>query len=196
MWPFIWGSKIETVSRKSCFCSVKEGGLGLTNFPCKCEALRVSSLVATLNFPDDNSFFLCKYFAGWHLARFLPQWLPLRDNSSPHSLNPTSFYSSCISILSRLYLNFVPLTTKAIYNARNKNFSPPSLQCAWVPFLGPGFSLHNHWGKVRDSRCDNRVNDLFWLIPLRDTKVRDALYRWRYIRSSQCAVCTWFSIPS
>lgn len=160
-YPFISGSKIETVSRKSCFCSVPEGGLGLTNFPCKCEALRVSSLLATLNFPDDKSFFLCKYFAGWHLARFLPQWLPLRDNSSPHSFNPTSFYSSCISILSRLYLTFLPLTTKAIYNTRNKNFSPPSLHRAWVPFLGPGFSLHNHWAKVRDSLCDNRVNDLF-----------------------------------
>lgn len=126
IWPFIWGSEIETVSRKSCFCSVPEGGLGVTNFPRKCEALRVSSLVATLNDLDDKSFFLCKYFARWHLARFLPQWLPLRDTSSPHSFNPTSFYSSCISILSRLDLTFVPLTTKAIYNALNKNFSPPS----------------------------------------------------------------------
>ena len=189
IWPFIWGSKIETVSRKSCSCSVPEGGLGLTNFPRKCEALRVSSLVATLNDPDDKSFFLCKYFAGWHLARFLPQWLPLRDNSSPHSFNPTSFYSSCISTLSRLDLTFVPLTTKAIYNALNKNFSPPSLHRAWVPFLGPGFSLRDHWAKVRDSLCDNRVNDLFWLITLRGIKVRDALYRWGYIRSSQCAVC-------
>ena len=72
IWPFIWGSEIETVSRKSCFCSVPEGGLGVTNFPRKCEALRVSSLVATLNDLDDKSFFLCKYFARWHLARFLP----------------------------------------------------------------------------------------------------------------------------
>ena len=189
IWPFIWGSKIETVSRKSCFCSVPEGGLGLTNFPRKCEALRVSSLVATLNDPDDKSFFLCKYFAGWHLARFLPQWLPLRDNSSPHSFSPTSFYSSCISILSCLDLTFIPLTTKAIYNALNKNSSPPSLHRAWVPFLGPGFSLRDHWAKVRDSLCDNRVNDLFWLITLRGTKVRDSLCRWGYIRSSQCAVC-------
>ena len=132
---------------------------------------------------------MCKYFVGWHLARFLPQWLPLRDNSSPHSLIPTRFYASCISILSHLDLTFVPLTTKAIYNALNKSFSPPSLHCAWVPYLGPGFSLRDHWAKVRDALCDNRVNDLFWLITLRGTKVRDALYRWGYIRSSQCAVC-------
>ena len=83
IWPFIWGSKIETVSRKSCSCSVCDGGLGLTDFPCKCEALCVSSLLATLNDPEDKSFFLCKYFAVWHLARLLPHWVPLRDNSSP-----------------------------------------------------------------------------------------------------------------
>ena len=98
-------------------------------------------------------------------------------------------YCSCISILSRLDLAFVLLTTKAIYNALNKNFSPPSLHRAWAPFLGPGFSLCDHWAKVRDSLCDNRVNDLFWLITLRGTKVRDPLYRWGYIRSNQCAVC-------
>ena len=42
---------------------------------------------------------------------------------------------------------------------------------------------------MRDPLCDNCVNDLFWFITLRGTKVRDALYRWGYICSSQCAVC-------
>ena len=189
IWPFICGSKIETVSRKSCCCNVPDGGLGLTDFPRKCEALRVSSLVVTLNDPDDKSFFSCKYFTGWHLARLLPQWLPLRDNSSSHTFHPTSFYSSCLSILSRLDLTFVPLTTKGIYNALSKSFSPPSLHHAWVPFLGLGFSLRDHWAKVRDSLCGNMLNDLFWLITLRGVKVRDSLHRWEYIPSDKCAVC-------
>ena len=118
----------------------------------------------------------------------LPQWLPLRDNSSPHTFNPTGFYSSCISILSRLDLTFVPLTTKAIYNALNKSFFLPSVHRAWVPFLGPGFLLRDHWAKVRDSLCDNRFNDLFWLITLRGVKVRDSLHRKGYISSDKCAV--------
>ena len=42
---------------------------------------------------------------------------------------------------------------------------------------------------MRDSLYDNRVNDLFWFITLRGTKVLDAFYRWGYIGSSQCAVC-------
>ena len=113
----------------------------------------------------------------------------LRDNSSPHTFTPTKFYSSCISTLSHLDLTFVSLTTKSIYTALSKNFTPPSLHRAWVPFLGPSFSLSDHWAKVRDPLCDNRLSDLFWLITLRGVKVRDSLYRWGYIRSDQCAVC-------
>ena len=189
IWPFLWGSKIETVSRKSISCNVCDGGLGLTDFPLKCEALRVSSLVATLNNSEDKSFFLCKYFAGWHLARLSTQWATLRDNSSPHTFTHTSFYTACIAMLSRLDLTFVALTTKAIYTALSKNFTPPSLHRTWTPFLGPGFSLRDHWAKVRDPLCDNRLNDLFWLITLRGVKVRDSLYKWGYIRSDRCAIC-------
>ena len=135
------------------------------------------------------SFFLCKYFCGWHLARLSPQWATLRDNSSPHTFTPTMFYAACIATLSRLDLTFISLTTKSIYNALSKNFTPPSLHREWAPFLGPGFSLSDHWAKVRDPLCDNRLNDLFWLITLRGVKVRDSLHRWGYIRSDRCAIC-------
>ena len=189
IWPFIWGSKIETVSRQSCYCSVSTGGLGLTNFSLKCDSLRVSSLVATISDSEDKSFFLCKYFAGWQLARLRPEWSTLRDNSSPHSFEPTCFYSSCLAVLSRFDLSISPLTTKVIYAELSKSSSPPSLHRSWVPFLGPGFSLKDHWGKVRDSLCDNRINDLFWLITLRAVKIRDSLHKWGYIKSDKCAVC-------
>ena len=189
IWPFLWGSKIETVTRKSLSCNVRDGGLGLTDFTLKCEALRVSSLVVTLNDSDDKSFFLCKYFAGWHLARLSPQWATLRDNSSPHTFTPRKFYAACIATLSRLDLTFISLTTKSIYNALSKNFTPPSLHRVWAPFLGPDFSLRDHWAKVRDPLCDNRLNDLLWLITLRGVKVRDSLHRRGYIRSDRCAIC-------
>ena len=60
IWPFLWGSKIETIARKSLSCNVRDGGLGLTDFTLKCKARRVSSLAATLNDSDDKSFFLCR----------------------------------------------------------------------------------------------------------------------------------------
>lgn len=149
----------------------------------------MSSLVATNSDPEDKSFFLCKYFAGWQLARLRPEWSSLKDNSSPHSFEPTRFYSSCLAVLSCLDLSISPLTTKVIYAELNKSSTPPSLHRSWVPFLGPSFSLKDHWGKVRDSLCDNRINDLFWLITLRAVKIRDSLHKWGYIKSDKCAVC-------
>ena len=111
-------------------------------------------------------FFLCKYFVGWHLARFDAQWLSLRDNSAPSSPELTPFHSSCLSVMSR--------NDRAL----NKGSSPPSLHRAWVPYLAPSFLIRDHWTKVRVSFCDNRLNDLFWLIALKGVKVRDSLFTW------------------
>ena len=189
IWPFLWGSKIETVARSSLSCNVLEGGLGIVNLPLKCDSLRVSALFTTIGNPEDKSYFLCKYFVGWHLARFDPKWLSLRDNSSPSSFEPTPFYSSCLSVMSRFDVINTPPSCKAIYCALNKLSSPPSLHRAWVPYLGPRFPIRDYWAKVRDSFCDNRLNDLFWLIALRGVKIRDSLYKWGYIPSYKCAVC-------
>ena len=147
-------------------------------------------MVSTIENTDDKSFFLCKYFAGWHLARLSSQWLALRDNSLPSSFEPTTFYSSCLDVMSRLDLATTPLSSKAIYLTLNKDQSPPpSLHRTWTPYLGPGFSLSNHWAKVRDPAGDNKMNDLFWLITHRAIKVRDAMKRWGYIDSDRCAFC-------
>ena len=138
IWPFLWGLKIETVTRSSLSCSVSEGGLGIVNLPLKCDSLRVSALLATIRDPD-KCYFLCKYFVGWHLARFDPQWLSLRDNPSHSSFESNPFYSFCLSVMSRFdVINTLP-SCKAIYCALNKVSSPPSLHRAWVPYLGPGF---------------------------------------------------------
>ena len=67
IWPFLWGSRIETVSRKSCCLSLRSGGLNVCDLRLRCEALRVAATVATVDNPDDSSFFLCKYFIGRRL---------------------------------------------------------------------------------------------------------------------------------
>ena len=134
IWPFLWGSRLETVARNTCFCRVEEVGLGLTNFVLKCEALRAVSMLNTVRNLGDKSFFLCKYFVGWQLARLHKDWASLRDNSSPSSFFSTSFYSSCVSVLSRLNLDKVQLSTKGIYSCLLKVRSSPP-RCS--PCLGP-----------------------------------------------------------
>ena len=190
IWPFLWGCKMETVSRNTCFCAPLDGGLNIINFPLKCAALRVSSMVFTINSPEDKSFFLCKYLVGSRLAALSSDWLTLRDNSSPSAPNPTPFYEACVATLSSVDLGKISLSTKAIYQSLNKvKSSPPVLPRRWAPFLWPDFSLKEHWARVRDGVSENRMNDLFWLITLRGVKVRDSLKNWGYIASDRCAFC-------
>ena len=69
VWPFIWGSKIETVSRNTCYLLVLSGGLNIVNLEFKCIALRLSSINSLVDLRDDSSFYLRKYFIVRLLAR-------------------------------------------------------------------------------------------------------------------------------
>ena len=44
IWPFLWGSKIETIARKTIICPLKEGGLGLKDFRLQGRAYRLVAL--------------------------------------------------------------------------------------------------------------------------------------------------------
>ena len=193
IWPFLWGSKIETVSRNTCYLSDRSGGLNISNFELKCSALRISSLVFTLNSPDDPCFFLCKYFVGSYLAPLRVEWRPLRDNSAPSASSPTLFYNTCLSDLGKigkLVNDNALLSSRNVYlHLLKVKSSPPLLPLAWSSFLGPGFSIKDHWARVRDLFTENYKNDILWLITLRGTKVRDSLKNWGYINSDRCATC-------
>lgn len=135
------------------------------------------------------SFFLCKYFIGWHLARLHKDWESLRDNSSPSSFFPTSFYFSRLNVLLRLNLDKVQLTTSVIYvHLLSLKSSPPRVHRGWAPFLGPDFPVTDLWTRVRDS-TDNKMNDLLWLIALHAIKVCDSLPNWGYISKGRSGDC-------
>lgn len=194
VWPFLWGSKIETVSRHTCYLPVSTGGLGVVNLDVKCKALRLSSVVDTVNRSEDSSFFLSKYFIGAYLAPLRADWAQLRNNATPSALTLTQFYSTCVGDLRKvdsLARSSDALSTKNIYLQLLKvGSSPPVLPYRWAVFLGADFSLEEHWARVRDSACENFKNDLLWLITLRGVKVRDSLRSWGYIDSDRCAVCS------
>ena len=63
-----------------CYLPDLSGGLNVINLELKCKALNLSSVVYTINLPEDSSFFLCKYFIGTYLAPLRNEWLPLRSN--------------------------------------------------------------------------------------------------------------------
>ena len=118
IWPFLWGSKIETVSRNTCYLLALSGGLNVSNLELKYFALRFSSVISIVSVPEDSCFFLCKYFFGSSLAPLRPDWCSLRDNSSPSAAQPSRFYAKCLTFLPKLDKLLTTgscLSTKSIY---------------------------------------------------------------------------------
>ena len=145
---------METVSRNTCFLKTQSGGLGLHNFDLRCKSLRLAGMASTLGSPSDSSFFLCKYFVGRRLSRLRPEWTFLRDNSAPSAFSSSSFYDSCLGILS----------SKKEYSKLLQSNSPgPILSHHWTPLVSPAFQLSEHWSLVRDNLTENHKNDLLCL---------------------------------
>ena len=190
VWPFLWGCKMETVSRNTCYLKVRNGGINLVNLKLKCQALGVAGMISTLNNLFDSSFYLCRFYVGRRLSTLRSEWRSLASNLIPNAVLPSNFYSDCISVLSSVRLPDDNINSKVLYNfLLSKESSSPLLSWHWTPVLGPGFSLSGHWSRVRDDFCENFKEDILWLIVLRGIKVRNSLTRWGYIANPQCSFC-------
>ena len=197
IWPFLWGCRIETVSRQSCFQPAIKGGLNIVDFSVKAKALKLASIVNIACDADSKAFFMLKYFLGSRLATFRAEWSFLRDNSSPSTQILTPFYSKCLKALTSLreilsrrdWIDFQFSAKNCYRSLLKEKSSPPVLPRTWVPLLGPGFHFERHMSFVRDDFSENFKNDLLWLIVLRAIKVRDSMRSWGYIASDRCAKC-------
>ena len=167
----------------------------MIDFLTKSKALKISLVVSSLVKCESKAFYLIKYFIGSQLSKLRPEWSHLRDNSSPSALTPTSFYESCLKIITGLEHRLSSKTT-FVYTAKNcyaqllkETVSAPLLPAYWRAFLGSDFSVSRHWFSVRDHLTENFKNDIAWLITLRGTKIRDSLKSWGYIATDRCAYC-------
>jgi len=191
VWPFLWGSRVETVARRTLICSVSNGGLGLGDFGSHGQASRLAILVRSILNNHFKGFYLLKYFCGSQLASVRRSWTHLRDNSTPNALSPSTFYAPLIATLREFTFpaNF-SFSSKEFYSILlAKICSIPILPLQWSHFVPRYFSLTSHWHRVRDNLTENYKNDLAWLIALRAVKVRNSLRNWGYISSARCASC-------
>ena len=78
IWPFLWGCRMETVSRQSCHQPFLKGSLGIINFKIKADPLKLASVVSNCSNADSKSFYLVKYFFGAKLSPIRPEWRSLR----------------------------------------------------------------------------------------------------------------------
>ena len=70
IWPFLWGCRMETVSRQSCHQPFLKGVLGIINFKIKADALKLASVVSNCCNADSKSFYLIFSFSGLSYLQF------------------------------------------------------------------------------------------------------------------------------
>ena len=192
---FLWGSKIETVSRATLSTPLLEGGLGLIDIVAKSKALKLSTMFTTISRPHLSAFYLLKYFVGSQLARFRSDWAHLKDNFTPSAFSPSPSYLCCLNNFEH-WITRIPdidsfhFTSKFCYQEFLKDtVTKPIVPIQWSVGGGPGFDSDHLWPLLREPLCENIKTDIAWLITLRGLKVRESLHRWGYINSDSCAVC-------
>ena len=171
VWPYLWGSRIEMIARRSLVCSVADGGLGLRDFRTHSQALCLAHLVYAISDTESKGFFLVKYFCGTQLASMPSCWASLRDNATPSALSPSTFYRFLQGILFA--------------------FACPSFLYRDATSILGTFCFSNFFlvSSLAATILLNSKNDLASMISLRAVKVRDSLRNWGYITSSGCASC-------
>ena len=103
VWPFIWKSKSETVSRVRCVAPIPRGGLNIVNFETKCSSLRLSGLSRYQEGCGTCKWhFLARYFFGNRFSNLDPSF-DFSSRSTPLSSKPSAFYRNCLSLLSSLH---------------------------------------------------------------------------------------------
>lgn len=108
---------------------------------------------------------------------------------------PSLFYKRCLDKLAVLFskLGSLPdnLSCKNIYSLL---LVLPSLVPKSAGFWGsvvgrPINQWASAWRKSRFKLCENKKNDILWLILHRAVRVRYSLKSWGYINNDKCAVC-------
>ena len=197
VWPFIWKSKSETVSRARCVAPIAGGVLNIVDFETKCSSLRLSSLSGYREgFGTCKWHFLARYFFGNRFSNLDPSF-DLSSRSIPLSSEPSAFYRNCLSLLSSLRRKHGSLPADfSCKNLYNLLLDLPSASPRSSGFWAASLKRPIHrwaavWRKSRLKLIKNKKTDLLWLIIHRAIKVRHALKTWGYkLKSDKCALCS------
>ena len=197
VWPFIWKSKSQTVSRVRCVAPIPRGGLNIVNFETKCSSLRLSGLSGYQEGCGTCKWhFLARYFFGNRFSNLDPSF-DFSSRSTPLSSKPSAFYRNCLSLLSSLHSKHGSLSAdfscKNLYSLLlDLPSASPRSSGFWAASLKrPMNRWAAVWRKSRLKLIENKKTDLLWLIIHRAIKVRYALKTWGYkVKSDKCALCS------
>ena len=150
VWPFLWGSRIETVSRMTCHQSLGKGGLGIFNFQTKSDSVKLASLICNLEDRESKSFFFRRIVSRqeWHDFVF----------SSKRCYSALLRENSTSPILHRFWSSFLPIDFDLdlfwdyVRDGFSENYKNDILWLIVLRAVKVRDSLKN-WGYIDSNKC-------------------------------------------
>ena len=196
IFKFLWAGKNELVARRTCQNPIQHGGLGIVDINAKVKALQLRFISHICNESYSSPWvYFARYYIGRQLCKYLPRTSFLRSNNCPHSLMPSPFYSTLLSLTNDLKVFFTMFTapnctTKSIYNQIiSLSSQPPLCEFSWTISLGKDIEWKIPWLNSRLGLSSGFENDVLWKIYHRVLKTASYVKSWGLRISDQCDYC-------
>ena len=193
---FLWAGKNELVARRIYQNPIQYGGLGIVDINAKVKALQLRFISHICNESYSSPWvYFARYYISRQLCKYLPRTSFLRSNNCPHSLMPSPFYPTLLSLTNDLKVFFSMFTapnctTKSIYNKIiSLSSQPPLCEFSWTISLGKDIEWKIPWLNSRLGLSSGFENDVLWKIYHRVLKTASYVKSWGLRISDQCDYC-------
>lgn len=193
---FLWNSKNEPISRKTCHLPKEAGGLGIPNLHINCKALLIKWINRITNpMISSQDTFIARYWIGQQLGTIQHAWAWLRNNRTPHGHHDAipQCYKEIISFAQkhRKWIeeeNIQQISTKQIKQRLEEQHTPRVVEewrryIAYNPFPEVWLTI---W---RNNLSNNKEIELKWLLTHRVLKTKNYLRSWGMKIDRKCPFC-------
>ena len=181
---FLWGKKMEVVSRDTIKLPRDKGGLNIVDIETKIAAMRVKHILTAIDTDAKWKFFTI-YWIGLTLNTYYPN---ITDNRSPHSETIPIFYQQALRLFHRfkqLSADKVKPTTKNIYLLlKSSPIHKPKIE-AKLPHL----NFSSIWTNICIPSIDPTHHDVTWKIIHNVITTADFLHKLNITKNSTCVWC-------
>lgn len=186
---FIWGGKVEAVSRKTVCLSHQQGGLGLTNIETKLKSLKSAHLQRLVAGCDAKWTEFAAFWAGLTLRHHNAA---LASNERLHAERAPVFYEEALACYRKLRHFKLDLTVRDLTAKRSYDlFNRLSPEIAVIVGKFPYIDFKVAWQTLCDKFVSPRARDLEWRILHHVVPVNEYLHRLHIIPNKICPFCKW-----
>ena len=186
---FIWGGKVEAVSRKTVCLNPLRGGLGLTNIETKLQSLRCAHLHRFVTGCEAKWTEYAAFWAGLTLRHLNPGFA---SNARLHAERASAFYEEALDVYykfrkGKFDFSARDLSAKHAYEWLSRQKVEEPVIVGKFPYI----DFKVAWQTLSANLVSPRARDLEWRILHHVVPVNEYLFRLHINRNEICPFCKW-----